>query len=187
MTRPFALGVRRAAPRILLLLAALVSLFLGAATPGVCGPGQTLIFTLTPQAAPPGTSLALLSGTITNPAAAPSDVLVNDLEFALSSAAATFLTPDTNPFFANVPGVFAPGDTYSGIVFGLQLAPNTPFGSYGGTVTLLGDPNGADPGATESLATATFQLTVAPEPAAGLLGMAALPFAAIVARRRKVV
>jgi len=183
MTRPFARAARRGAPRILLLLAALISVLLGAASPGVCGPGQTLIFTLTPQATPPGTSLALLSGTITNPAA-PSDVLVNDLQFALSGASATFLMPDTNPFFANVPGVFSPGDSYSGIVFGLQLAPNTPLGLYGGTVTLLGDPNGADPGATQSLATATFQLTVAPEPAAGLLGIAALPFAAMVVRRR---
>jgi hypothetical protein len=142
---------------------------------------------MTPKATPPGTSLALLSGTITNPAGAPSDVLVNDLQFALSGASATFLTPDTNSFFANVPGVFAPGDSYTGIVFGLQLASNTPLGSYSGTVTLLGDPNGADPGATQSLATTTFQLAVAPEPATGLLGITALPFAAMIARRRNVV
>jgi hypothetical protein len=191
MTRHPALAVRCNAPRILLLLTALVSVFLGATSPGICGTSvPTLTFTLTPKVTPLISSEVFLSGVITNPAdpnalPTPPDVLVNYIQFALSGASATFLTPDPNPFFANVPGVFSPGDVYSGIVFGVQFAPNTPFGSYGGTVTLLGDPNGADPGATESLGTATFQLTVAPEPGASSLGLAAIPLALVALRRRR--
>jgi hypothetical protein len=146
---------------------------------------QTLLFTLAPKGVGPASSATLITGSITNPTL--SDVLANDIQVSLSGSAATFLTPDTNAFFANVPGVFAPGDTYTGIVFGLQLAPGTPLGSYSGTVTLLGDPNGADPGATQSLATATFQIAVAPEPGAGLLAVAALPVATVVTRRRRTV
>jgi hypothetical protein len=176
MTRPLAFWLQR------LLIACLGGAALLCAH---AANAQTLFFTLTPQGVGPASPSVLITGSLVNPTL--SDVLVNDIQVSLSGSAATFLTPDANPFFANVPGIFAPGDTYNGVIFGLQIAPGTPLASYSGTVTLQGDPNGADPGATQNLATATFQLAVAPEPGAGLLAVVALPFAATVIQRRRTV
>jgi len=122
-----------------------------------------------------------------------STVFLNDLFFTLTGAAGTYLTPDTNVFFANVPGTLDPGQTYDngmasgGSFFGINIASFAPDGTYSGTVTILG---GADQNATGPISAATtFNVTVAPEP--GTLGLivaaggAGIPGLVLTRRRRR--
>ncbi len=128
--------------------------------------GDALTVTLSPSIAvglPGGT--ATYQGTLDNPGA--SDVFLNDISLSLTPPDDTYLANDSNFFFATVPGLFLPDDPlYSGDLFRILIAPNTPAGLYFGSVVLLG---GSDEFAGESLGSHTFAVRVVPEPASLLL------------------
>ena len=66
---------------------------------------------------------------------------MNDIQFSFTGAATNYLVADTNSFFANVPGILLPGETYSDVVFGVTINLATPPGDYFGSVTILGGSN----------------------------------------------
>lgn len=103
----------------------------------------------------------VFKGTLTNTSTT-SRLFVNDLTFALTGGAATQLTPNTNAFFANVPGILSEGESYTtGELFRLAVAAGAPFGDYAGSVSIVG---GSDITATTTLATTAFTVRV-PNPA----------------------
>jgi hypothetical protein len=115
--------------------------------------------------------------------AATSEVYLNGICFSFTAAACDkdnspgldYFTIDTDPFYENQPGFYFDCDEFTTPVFGATIDPNTPAGSYSGTVTLLG---GADMYAFDPQGSGTFELVVtAPEPATVsflLLGMGVL-------------
>ena len=112
----------------------------------------------------PGAQLAnretetIFSGTLTNTGS--TDIFLNDISFNLISATSTYFTVDRNFFFASVPGVLSPGETYSGPIFKMSVL-KAPLGSYTGTVSILG---GSDIFAQSSLPTVPFTVQVAHRP-----------------------
>jgi hypothetical protein len=101
------------------------------------------------------------------------DTFFNDLDFSLIPPADGFLTPDKNIFFVNAPGSLCNNDPscagftqYTGPIFGVQIAPGTPFGDYFGTVTMLGGVGDANSANTDPLTTPVgFEVdVVSPEP-----------------------
>jgi hypothetical protein len=168
------------------------SALLALAPPAFC----SLILTLSPStlSGVPGGSV-IFSGTIVDTDAGTVHngdfVYLNDIAVIFDPPGDSLLSaPDT--FFINtVPGDLI-GDTnpidntYSGPIFEVDIAPNTPAGTYTGTFSILG-------GYTEPLAdfdvlaTQTFQVVVpAPEPAtAGLLLLPLAGLAAVIRRRRQ--
>jgi hypothetical protein len=60
---------------------------------------------------------AVFTGTLTNTGSP--DIFLNDINFSFTPPAGTYLTADRNFFFANVPGILSPGETYSGPIFSL--------------------------------------------------------------------
>jgi hypothetical protein len=80
------------------------------------------------------------------------DLYLNDIQFIANGS----FTPDSNAFFANVPGILSAGQTYSDVVFGVSINPTTPAGDYFGAVTILG---GSNIFASNNLATQPFQIS----------------------------
>ena len=80
------------------------------------------------------------------------DLYLNGIQFIANGN----FTPDTNAFFANVPGILSAGQTYSDVVFGVTINPTTPAGDYFGAVTILG---GSNIFAASNLATLPFQVS----------------------------
>ena len=154
----------------------LLSAFLLSALPAY----SALLLTLSPpaQTRQPGATITF-NGTLENTGLA--DLFLNDLVFAYAPPAGTYLTADLNVFFANVPGVLLPGETYNGPIFSLIVAAGTPLGTYTGAATVQG---GADPFALDALATGPFTVTVVPEPAT--FGLIAGALAALAVRRATV-
>ncbi len=114
--------------------------------------GVTVSLSSSVQNSARGTEL-IFSGTIINTSAT-DKVFLNDLAFSLSGASATCLAPEVNSFFANVPGILLPGESYTvSEVFRVMLVGGAPAGGYGGTVTLLG---GVDIFSATNLAGASF-------------------------------
>ncbi len=105
------------------------------------------------QAAAPGAEL-LFSGSLTNTSTT-EKLFLNDIAASLTSG--TALKP--NAFFANVPGILLPGESYSGPLFKLKLEAAAPAADYNGTITLQG---GATIEATTSLASAAITLLATP-------------------------
>jgi hypothetical protein len=149
--------------------------------------GATLALTPTVENGLPGGEV-IFSGTFGVSNGDP-NTFFNDLSANFTPPADVYLTLDTNVFFANTPGVLCGNDpscqqSYTGPIFGVQIAPGTPTGQYFGTLTMLG---GADPSFFDPLTSpAAFQVNVQspiPEPgtfllacpliAAGLLAIAA--------------
>ncbi len=121
-------------------------------------PGSALAaleFTLTPavRSAAIGTELTF-SGTLTNTSAT-DNLFLNDIHFDITGPASTALTPDTNGFFSNVPGILLPGETYTGPIFTVLLNGSAAPGDYSGSVTIMG---GADIFAEDDLQTLGFQV-----------------------------
>jgi hypothetical protein len=132
--------------------------------------GTTVSFSVNPftLTGAPGDEL-IYSGTV----AASADVLLNGLCFSFTAAACDigsspglgFFTSDSqdDTFYSNVPGFFPSGKGYFGPVFAIVIDPTTSVGTYFGTVTLLGQPDGFG---FDPQGSGTFQLVVAtPEPA----------------------
>ncbi len=115
-------------------------------------------FVLTPPAqSGVGTNEIFFTGALTNTSLTTN--FLNSIQFGFTNAATNYLTADTNVFFANVPGLLLPGETYTDVVFGIFISPATPPGNYSGTVTIQG---GADIFAVANLTNQTFQVTLPP-------------------------
>ena len=138
---------------------------------------SALVLTLSPsaQTGQPGEAI-IFGGTLQNTGLA--DLFLNDLALTFTPPAGTYLIEDHNFFFANVPGVLLPGETYNGPIFSLLIVAGTPLGTYTGSATVQG---GADPDALDALAIGPFSVTVAPEPAT--FGLIAGALATLAARR----
>ena len=91
-------------------------------------------------------------------------LFLNGIQFSFIDLAADYLVADTNVFFANVPGVLLPFETYSDVVFAVAVSPATPPGQYFGFVTLQG---GANIFASNNLTSPIFEVSV-PLPALGI-------------------
>jgi hypothetical protein len=100
-----------------------------------------LVFVLTPAAqSDVGSNEVAFTGTLIN--TSPTDnIFLNNIQFDFIDEAGDYFTADTNAFFANVPGILLPGETYSDIVFAITIAPTTPRGQYFGFVTIQGGTN----------------------------------------------
>jgi hypothetical protein len=85
------------------------------------------------------------------------DLFLNDIQISFACAATNYLTASANTFFANVPGILSPGETYSDVVFAVAISSNTPAGDYFGTVTIVGGTNIFD---VTVLANQMFQVSV---------------------------
>lgn len=85
------------------------------------------------------------------------NLFLNNIRFSFIDAAAGYLVADTNMFFANVPGILTPFETYSDIVFAIVLNPATPPGQYFGIVTIQG---GTNIFASTDLASPIFEVSV---------------------------
>lgn len=89
------------------------------------------------------------------------DVFLNDIQISFTGIATNYLAAGTNAFFANVPGILSPGETYSDVVFAVAISSNTPAGDYFGTVTIVGGTNIA---AVDNLGSAPFQVSSSDTP-----------------------
>jgi hypothetical protein len=115
-----------------------------------------LSFTLTPAVQSGAASnKVVFTGTLNNTSLT-SNLFLNDVQISFTGAATNYLTADTNTFYANVPGILLPGETYTDIVFAVGIAASIPPGDYFGTVTILGGSNIFAEGA---LTTLTFQVS----------------------------
>ena len=113
-------------------------------------------FVLTPAAQSGlASNEAAFSGILSNTSAT-ANLFLNDVQFSFIGTATNYLTGDTNSFFANVPGILLPGETYSDVVVAVAINGSTPPGDYFGAVTILGGTNIFD-----ATALATQQLAVA--------------------------
>jgi hypothetical protein len=118
-----------------------------------------LIFVLTPATqSDVGSNEVVFTGTLIN--TSPTDNLfLNNIQFDFIDEADDYLEADTNVFFANIPGILLPGETYSDVVFGITIAPATPPGQYFGVVTIQG---GTNIFAANNLASPIFEISLLP-------------------------
>jgi hypothetical protein len=134
---------------------------------------DTITFTLTN----PNRSISYLGGsltygaTVSAPASNGAALFLNGDSFNVTAP----VTLNDSDFFSNFPLSLAPGTSFTGDLFVLTAPPNSPFGTFLGTFTLLGGANG---NASGTLGTVNFSLTtIAPEPSSIVLlltGMAGL-------------
>ncbi len=118
-----------------------------------------LAFVLTPAAQTDvGSNEVIFTGALINTSLTDT-LFLNNLQVDLIDAANTYLAADTNVFFANVPGILLPGETYSDVVFGLTVAPTAPPGQYFGIVTIQG---GTNIYAVTDLASPIFEVSLPP-------------------------
>ena len=121
----------------------------------------TIALVAGPQVAEQGAELIFI-GTLTNTSGT-DKLFLNDLDATLTGISASHLSLKTNAFFANVPGVLLPGETYTGVLFRIAVSRVAPPDSYGGMIAVLG---GANTFATTSLASADFTIV---SPVAGIV------------------
>jgi hypothetical protein len=118
-----------------------------------------LAFFLTPAVqSDVGSNEVVFTGTLINTSLT-DNLFLNNIQFDFIDEAAGHLTADTNVFFANVPGILLPLETYSDIVFAIEINPATPPGQYFGIVTLQG---GTNIFAATSLASLIFEVSLPP-------------------------
>jgi hypothetical protein len=115
-----------------------------------------LTFVLTPAVQSGVRSNAVVfTGTLSN-TSSNEDLFLNDIQVSFTGTATNYLTANTNAFFANVPGILSPGETYSDIVFAVAISATAPAGDYFGSVTIQG---GSNIFAAADLASQTFQIS----------------------------
>ena len=137
-----------------------------------------LSFTLEPPALA-GTAGSLLTfrGALLNTGASP--LFLTGDSFTLAGAG---LSLDDTLFVEGAPRSLSGGESFTGPLFRVWIAPAVPNGSYEGSFTVLG---GQGDTALGDLATHSFRVEVVPEPATGaLLAAGLLPLAGVVRRRR---
>ena len=83
---------------------------------------------------------------------------------------------DYGPFFSAVPASLAPGEIYSGEIFGVAVGLGAAPGDYFGAFTIQGGP---DSFTFDDMSTHSFQITVTtvngvPEPSSGVLALSAI-------------
>jgi len=118
-----------------------------------------LAFVLTPAAQTDiGSNEVVFAGTLINTSLT-DDLFLNNIQFNFIDEAGDYLGADTNVFFANVPGILLPGETYSDVVLGITIAPTAPPGQYFGTVSIQGGPNIF---ATTNLTSPIFEVSLPP-------------------------
>ena len=109
-----------------------------------------LSLVLSPAAQNSATGVEVVfSGTLTNTSAS-SQIFLNDLQISGGPAQ---LTLKPNTFFANVPGILLPGESYTGPIFSVIISSGAPAGDYAATVSVL---YGADIFALNNTASASF-------------------------------
>ena len=96
---------------------------------------------------------AVFRGTLTNTNA--EKVFLNHLQAAFAGGAGAVLALEPNAFFANVPGILLPGETYTGVLFRMEINAAAAPGNYTGTIVVKG---GADIFANGDLASAQFAI-----------------------------
>ena len=106
------------------------------ALPAIAQAGLTVSLAPASQAAAPGADL-VFSGLLTNTSGT-DKLFLNDLQATLTGAAASNVTVDANTFFANVPGILLPGETYHGPLFRLTLSASAAAANYSGSIAFLG-------------------------------------------------
>ena len=137
--------------KLLTLLSGLTLLLSAAPAPA------DLAFFLTPAVqSDVGSNEVVFTGTLINTSLT-DNLFLNNIQFNFIDEATGYLTADTNVFFANVPGILLPGETYSDVVFGIAINPATPPGQYFGSVTLQG---GTNIFAATNLASPIFEVTL---------------------------
>jgi len=120
---------------------------------------EDLAFVLTPTVpSGVGSNEFFFTGTLINTSLT-DNLFLNDIQFDFIDEAAGHLAADTNAFFANVPGILLPFETYSDVVFGITIDPATPPGQYFGFVTILG---GTNVFAATDLASPIFEVSLPP-------------------------
>jgi hypothetical protein len=118
-----------------------------------------LAFDLTPAVQPDvGSNEVFFTGTLINTSLT-DNLFLNNLQFYFIDEAGDWLAADTNVFFANVPGILLPGETYSDVVFGITINPATPPGQYFGIVTIQG---GTDIFTADDLTSPIFEVSLPP-------------------------
>ena len=118
-----------------------------------------LAFVLTPAVRSGiGSNEFFFTGTLINTSLT-DNLYLNDIQFDFIDEAAGYLAADTNAFFANVPGILLPFETYSDVVFAITIDPATPPGQYFGFVTIRG---GTNIFAATDLASPIFEVSLPP-------------------------
>jgi hypothetical protein len=118
-----------------------------------------LVFVLAPAVqSDVGSDEVIFTGTLVNTSPT-DDVFLNNIQFDFMDEADDYLAADTNVFFANVPGILLPGETYADVVLGITIAPGTPPGQYFGLATLQG---GTNIFAADNLASPLFEVSLSP-------------------------
>lgn len=117
-----------------------------------------LAFSLTPGVPASGASEVFFTGTLSNTSLS-DNLFLNNLQVSFTGTASNDLSVDTNAFFANVPGILLPGETYTDVVFGVIPNSAIPSGDYDGTICIMG---GDDIFASNSLASQDFEIVWPP-------------------------
>lgn len=82
----------------------------------------------------------VFSGTLTNTSGT-ENLFLNDVRVEFTGAAIGKFGADSNLFFASVPGILLPNETFIGELFRVALKSNAPSADYAGTVTFQGGTN----------------------------------------------
>jgi hypothetical protein len=118
-----------------------------------------LVFVLTPAVqSDVGSNEVSFTGTLINTSLT-DNLFLNNIQFDFIDEEDDYLGADTNVFFANVPGILLPGETYSDVVFGITVAPTTPHSQYFGIATIQG---GKNIFAANNLASLIFEVSLPP-------------------------
>lgn len=99
-----------------------------------------------------------ITGSLTN-TSLDTNLFLNSVQITITNIPTNYLAADTNAFFANVPGILLPGETYRDTVCGVIVSNSAHATNFSGAIAILG---GGDLFATNILATQTFQAVVPP-------------------------